>query len=125
MRNGTKYLRMASVLQILLGAASILLTHYLVGGDASVAGISAPDGLLYLMLAYGMGAFQIVAGIIGLMNANKKSLLAVILGVLLFLPQLAHFFSIKGNIGLILINIVALAIPYFYLHSAYKNFREK
>ena len=125
MRSGTKYLRVASIIQIILGAASILLTHYLVGnGDVSIAGISAPEALGALILAYGMAAFQILAGIIGLMMADKKSLFTVFLGILLFLPQLAHFFNIKGNIGMILVNIVALAIPYLYLHNAWKNFKE-
>ena len=125
MRSGTKNLRIASIIEIILGAASILLTHYLVGaGDAAVAGISAPTALGFLMLAYGMAAFQVFAGLIGLMMADKKSAVTVVLGILLFLPQLAHFFNIKGNIGVILLNVIALAIPYYYLHSAYKNFKE-
>ena len=125
MRSGTKYLRVASVIQIILGAASILLTHYLVGnGDVSIAGISAPEALGALILAYGMAVFQILAGLIGLMMADKKSLFTVFLGILLFLPQLVHFFNIKGNIGMILVNVVALAIPYLYLHNAWKNYRD-
>ena len=125
MRSGTKYLRVASVIQIILGAASMLLTHYLVGnGDASIAGISAPEALGALILAYGMAVFQILAGIIGLMAADKKSLFTVFLGILLFIPQLAHFCSIKGNIGMILVNVIALAIPYLYLHNAWKNYKD-
>ena len=48
----------------------------------------------------------------------------IILGALLFLPQLIHFINLKGNIPLIIINAVLLIIPYYYLHSAYKNFKQ-
>lgn len=44
MRSGTKYLRIASVIQIILGIASIALTYFLVGSltskDLVVAGIT-------------------------------------------------------------------------------------
>lgn len=124
MKSGTKNLRIASVLEIIMGAASLFLTHYLVGhGDATVAGISAPTALGLLVAAYGLAIFQILAGIFGLMMADKKSLLTVFFGVALFIPQLAHFFNMKGSIGMILANIVVLVIPYLYLNSAYKNFK--
>lgn len=123
MRTGTKNLRVASVLELVMGAASLFLTHYLVGnGDVSVAGISAPTALGLLIAAYGLAVFQILAGIFGLMMADKKSMLTVILGVILFIPQLAHFLNIKGSIGMIIANIVLLVIPYLYLNSACKNF---
>ena len=124
MRAGTKNLRIASVLEIIIGAASLFLTHYLVGhGDVTVAGISAPTALGLLAAAYGLAVFQILSGIFGLMMADKKSLLTVVLGVALFIPQLAHFLNIKGSIGMIIVNIVILVIPYLYLNSAYKNFK--
>ena len=124
MKSGTKNLRIASVLEIIMGAASLFLTHYLVGhGDVTVAGISAPTALGLLVAAYGLAGFQILSGIFGLMMANKKSLLTVVLGVVLFIPQLAHFFNVKGSIGMIIANIVILVIPYLYLNSAYKNFK--
>ena len=65
-----------------------------------------------------------LAGLLGLLLSKKKSLLTVILGVLLFVPQLIAFLHVKNDIALILVNAVLLAVPYYYLHNAYKNFKE-
>ena len=119
MRSGTKHLRIASAIQIILGLGGILLTYFLIGqGDISNSGISAEHALLTLILA-----FQILAGLFGLLLSKKKSLFTVILGVLLFIPQLITFIHVKNDIALIIINAILLAIPYYYLHNAYKNLK--
>lgn len=125
MRSGTKHLRIASVMQILLGAASLAATYFMIGaaGEAQLAGISAEAVLGVLVLTYASQAFQILAGICGLALAKKKSLFTVILGVLLFVPQLVVFIHVQHNIALILVNAVMLLIPYYYLHSAWKNYK--
>ena len=125
MRNGTKRLRISSTIQILLGTASIFITYFLIGeATASDINIDSEQALFVLFTAYGAAFFQILAGLLGLLLAKKKSLLTLILGALLFLPQLIHFINLKGNIPLIIINAVLLIIPYYYLHSAYKNFKQ-
>lgn len=125
MRNGTKGLRIASVIQILLGVASIFITYYLIGeATASDINMEGEQALFILLTTYGAAFFQILAGLLGLLLAKKKSLLTLILGVLLFLPQLIHFIKIQDNITLIIINAILLVIPYYYLHSAYKNFKQ-
>ena len=122
MRSGTKHLRIASVIQILLGAGSAVATYFLIGaGDVTVAGLDPEKALGILVLTYGGQAFQVLAG---LLLSKKKSLLTVILGVLLFVPQLIAFLHVKNDIALILVNAVLLAVPYYYLHNAYKNFKE-
>ena len=123
MRSGTKHLRIASLIQIVLGAAGLALTYLLVGAADSTAGVSGEEALLLLVLAYAGHIFQVIAGLLGLLLSNKKSLLTVILGVLLFIPQLATFLRVEGNIPLIIVNAVLLAIPYYSLHNAYKNFK--
>ena len=124
MRSGTKHLRIASAIQIILGLCSILLTYFLIGqGDISNSGISAEHALLTLILTYCGHAFQILAGLFGLLLSKKKSLFTVILGVLLFIPQLITFIHVKNDIALIIINAILLAIPYYYLHNAYKNLK--
>ena len=124
MRSGTKHLRIASALQIILGLGGILLTYFLIGqGDISNSGISAEHALLTLILTYCGHAFQILAGLFGLLLSKKKSLFTVILGVLLFIPQLITFIHVKNDIALIIINAILLAIPYYYLHNAYKNLK--
>ena len=125
MRSGTKHLRIASVIQILLGAGSAVATYFLIGaGDVTVAGLDPEKALGILVLTHGGQAFQVLAGLLGLLLSKKKSLLTVILGVLLFVPQLIAFLHVKNDIALILVNAVLLAVPYYYLHNAYKNFKE-
>lgn len=124
MRSGSKHLRIASVIQILLGVISIISTYFLIGeADIEATGISAEHALIILIATYCGAAFQVLAGIIGLLLSNKKSILTVLCGILLFIPQLITFLHVQDNIVMIIINIVFLAIPYFYLHNAYKNFK--
>ena len=124
MRSGTKHLRIASVLQIVLGVSSILLTYFLAGeADETTILVSGEEALWALVTAYAGGWFQVLVGLIGLALAKKKSILTVILGVILFTPQLLYFMHLDGNIGLIVFNIILLVIPYYYLHNAWKNFK--
>lgn len=46
-----------------------------------------------------------------------------ILGVILFVAQLWNFFQAGSEMVEIIINIVLLVIPYYYLHNAYKLFK--
>ena len=46
------------------------------------------------------------------------------LGFLLFIAQLAAFFQSGNGISEIVVNIILLAIPYYYLHNAYKNYKK-
>lgn len=123
MRSGTKHMRIASVIQIIVGIIGLFLTYFLIGaGDITVTGIEPNRALGILVLTYAGYIFQIFAGIVGLRLANKKSIITVILGILLFVPNLVFFLHLDG-IGLIVMNIVTLVIPYYYLHNAYKNYK--
>ena len=51
-------------------------------------------------------------------------MLTVVLGVLIFVAQLASFFQSGNGMAEIIINIVLLAIPYYYLHNAVKNYKD-
>lgn len=53
MRSGTKNLRIASIIQIIIGAASIAATYFLIGaGDVSVTGIEPEKALGILVATY-------------------------------------------------------------------------
>ena len=124
MRSGTKHLRIASIIQIIFGMISIVSTYFFIGeADITEINISAEHALILLIATYCGAAFQILAGIIGLLLANKKSVLTVLCGILLFIPQLITFLHLQGNVGMIIANIILLIIPYYYLHNAYKNFK--
>ena len=120
-----KKMRTVSLLEIIMGVTSVLLTYFLLSkGDAGTAGLSGEKAMDALIMAYGMAAFQIFAGIVGMIRAGKKSRFTVLLGILLFIPALAHFFNAQGRIAVIVLNAVFLAIPYLYMHTAYRSLKE-
>ena len=123
MRKGTKHLRIASIIKIIIGIIGILITYYLIG-EATID-IDAKKALEILILTYANYAFQIIAGLFGLILAKKKSLFTVLLGLLLFTSQLIQFIHTDNNILYIIINIVMLIFPYYYLHNAYLNFKKQ
>ena len=122
--SGTKGLRVTSIILILMGLASILLTYFLAHEvDASDITVSSLEALKSLILAYASAGFQVLVGLIGLILSKKRSIITVILGIILFIPQLLYFMHLDENFVLIGVNILLLVIPYYYLHSAYKNFK--
>ena len=122
--SGTKGLRVTSIILILMGLASILLTYFLAHEvDASDITVSSLEALKSLILAYASAGFQVLVGLIGLILSKKRSIITVILGIILFIPQLLYFMHLDENFVLICVNILLLVIPYYYLHSAYKNFK--
>ena len=124
MRSGTKGLRIASLLQIIFGVGYFFLARYLLGEDEVVLGdLSGEDALMTVLISYGGCAFQVIAGLLGLALANRKSLLTVILGIALFIPVLANFLQTQGNVVTIIVTAVTLIFPYLYLHAAWKNYK--
>ena len=129
-RRGCKHLRIASILVILLGVISILAVQLLLGASEAetAAGLSESalkSALAGIVAIYAMNIFKIIAGLIGLVMSNKKSLLTVILGGLLFIIQLAEFFQTGSSIAEIVINIILLVIPYYYFHNAVRNYKDQ
>lgn len=122
MNNTAKNLRIASVIQLVLGIFTLLLTQVLMK-NGTVTNMSAGDAMMNLMAVYAGAGLQIVAGLVGLLRAGKKSLFAFILGILLYLPQLWGLFSAKGELKTIIWHIIMLAIAYFYMHNAYQNYK--
>ena len=93
MRKGSKHLKIASILVILLGVISILAVQLLLGTSESAGNYS-------------------------------EDVLKGALGFLIFIAQLAAFFQSGNGISEIVVNIILLAIPYYYLHNAYKNYKD-
>ena len=129
-RKGCKHLRIASILVILLGVISILAVQLLLGASEAetAAGLSESalkSALAGIVAIYARNIFKIIARLIGLVMSNKKSLLTVILGGLLFIIQLAAFFQTGSSIAEIVINIILLVIPYYYFHNAVRNYKDQ
>ena len=124
MRSGTKMLRVASLLQIIFGVGYFFLARFLLGeGEVVLGDLSGEDALMTVLISYGGCAFQVIAGLLGLALANRKSLLTVILGIALFIPVLANFLQTQGDVVTIIITAVTLVFPYLYLHAAWKNYK--
>ena len=49
--------------------------------------MSGEDALMTVLISYGGCAFQVLAGLLGLALSNKKSIITVLLGILLFIPS--------------------------------------
>ena len=112
--------RFAGVPLISTGAACPLTVE--AAGD--LTGTSFEGALGGLIGLYALNGFKILAGVIGLILANKKSKLTVALGFLLFLAQLIDFTHVSGSIATIILNIILLIIPYLYFRSALKNYKD-
>lgn len=127
MRTGCKHLRIASILVIALGVISIIGIRMILGSNVAageLTGTQLEGALGGLVGLYAFNGFKILAGLIGLALSNKKSILTVILGIILFLCQLVPFLQSGNGTATIIVNIVLLVIPYYYLHNAYRNYKE-
>lgn len=127
-RRGSKHLRIAATLELLMGAALIAGTFLGIGADTEFGGLVGLDPSKVLFGVSGMyavNAFKVLTGLLGIALANKKSFLTVTCGFICFIMQLSAFFQ-SGNGGLeIAVNVVLLVIPYYYLHNAWLNFKDK
>lgn len=112
----------------MLGAALIAGTFLGIGVDTEFGGLVGLDPSKVLFGVSGMyavNAFKVLTGLLGIALANKKSFLTVACGFICFIMQLSAFFQ-SGNGGLeIAVNVVLLVIPYYYLHNAWLNFKDK
>lgn len=126
MLKGSKHLKIAGILEIVIGALMLLFTWMLVGaGDFSSVlneGM-ASNALLSIVILYGFHIFEIIVGLVGVACANKKSLLTLVLGAVLFVINLWEFFSYSNDIMQIVIHALTLVVPYYYLHNAYRNYK--
>ena len=127
-RRGSKHLRIAATLELMMGAALIAGTFLGIGADTEFGGLVGLDPSKVLFGVSGMyavNAFKVLTGLLGIALANKKSFLTVACGFICFIMQLSAFFQ-SGNGGLeIAVNVVLLVIPYYYLHNAWLNFKDK
>lgn len=125
MRKGSKHLRIAGFLEMVIGVVSIVLIRMLLteGGDA-VSDEAAKDALFGIVGLYVADGFKILAGLLGILLANKKSLLTVICGVVLFFAHLITFLQGGLDTTQIIIYALLMVIPYYYLHNAVRNYRD-
>ena len=115
--NRSDIMRISALFEIALGSASLIAARFWIG-TTNIVGrhVSHGDTTEAFALTYAFTLLQIAIGIIGVMNAEKGRMSTVIFGILAFIPQIAHFFHIKGS-------IIAFAVPVLYAFTAYKLFK--
>lgn len=125
-RLGKKYLLAGGALEIAAGIISIVLIRFLLHQDEKLVLFSnevAHDALWGLVYIYGVNAFKILAGVIALICANKKSMLSVVLGILLFFAHGFAFLAKEQTLAELITNLIMILPAYFYLSGAIKNLR--
>ncbi len=126
MSKNSKHLRIASIIQLLFGIGYVIFIQLMLEyGEINLDNIKEEEAFFALIIAYLTAFLSILAGVAGLVKSNKKSILTVIFGLILFIPQLINFINVKNDTLLIVVNIIALVIPYYYLHNAWKNYKLK
>lgn len=126
MSKNSKHLRIASIIQLLFGIGYVIFIQLMLEyGEINLDNIKEEEAFFALIIAYLTAFLSILAGVVGLVKSNKKSILTVIFGLILFIPQLINFINVKNDTLLIVVNIIALVIPYYYLHNAWKNYKLK
>ena len=124
--NRSDLMRISALFEIALGSASLIAARFWIG-TTNIVGrhVNHGDSTEAFALTYAFALLQIAIGIIGVMNAEKSTAVTFVFGILAFIPQIAHFFHIKGSIILVLMNLVAFAVPVLYTLTSYKLFRQK
>ncbi len=120
---GKRILVVMSILEILIGVGFIVFMAYLFDQGPVTLFTYQIESDIATYAIYGLGIFRILAGIIGLMFCNKKSLFTVILGILLVAAHCVNFGhgNILGAYG-IFATILILFVPIFYLFGAILNY---
>jgi len=135
---GKGFLKVTGILLIIFGALTVIIGLLAIAGsamigsgtvDMSAAGVDAgayDAGTIMLMSVFTvvMGIINLVAGIIGVANANKleKAQLCFIIGIVLIVLQLidAVYSTIVGELSIFGI-VVGLILPILFVIGANKN----
>ena len=126
---GYIYLKIAGVVEACLGIATIRLALVLLSNDPNglvdLTGINVANTLWSLVWLYGFSAFQVIAGLVGAIHANKthKAGVCIVLGILLIV---GHFITLStGNLSGVdatgIIQYTQIIIPVAYLIGAVVN----
>ncbi len=123
---GSKYLLVASIAELIIGAASLFMVWSLVGSGDFKAVVNeglAGSALLSIVVTYGYHIFEIFAGLIGLIRHNHRSIFTLIIAVILFLINLSEFYTAPGTMIDYVIHVLTLIFPGLYLTGAYMNMK--
>ncbi len=125
-KTGSKYLKAAGILEVIMGIATIALALFLLSKDTGFRIFSVKVGeeaLWSLILLYAFAGFCILAGILGIVNANsrKHSGLLMIMGIVLIIIQVFHVVTGDLSVASVVVDVILMAVPAYYFYGAYLN----
>lgn len=128
MKNAKK-IRVTSILFILSSVLSVVLMLTLLNNEEWRPQIIADAGTVLenVALMYGICGLELVAGIVGLLLANKSSKVTVFFGIATLIEHVVitvMMYTSGGNITTVIINAVFVLVPLFYLLGAIGNTKE-
>lgn len=124
---GSLCLKLAGVLEILAGAATIASMSWLLSQSPekiSMFGIDYSEATLWVaVVTFAIAIIQVIAGFIGVIFSSKleKGKVCMAFGILLILMHVFSFGHFDFKIGDILSNIYALIVPVLYYYGATLN----
>lgn len=127
---GAKLLKLAGILEIILGAASIGFTLWVMSQDLSKFNLVlmgakfSAESFMGIAIVYGISIIQIVAGVIGVAFANRpeKAKLHIALAAILVVLAIITIKDIS-TAGL-LDAVIPIIIPCIYMQGAVLNERK-
>lgn len=118
-----KTLKIASTLEIVLGALHLLSLMFLL--EKELLNVLTPLGK---GLLFGIDGLLILLGIIGLLKKQEKSLLAIILGILTVIFQVLQAFALMSsshNFIVVFLSCILLFVTIQYIGDNIKIYKGK
>lgn len=118
-----KTLKIASTLEIVLGTLHLLSLIFLLEKELLNALTPLGKGLLF-----GVDGLLILLGIIGLLSKQKKSLIAIILGIITIIVQMLQAFALMSsshNFIVVFLSCILLFVTIQYIGDNIKIYKKK
>lgn len=118
-----KTLKIASTLEIVLGTLHLLSLMFLLEKELLNALTPLGKGLLF-----GVDVLLILLGIIGLLSKQKKSLIAIILGIITIIVQMLQAFALMSsshNFIVVFLSCILLFVTIQYIGDNIKIYKKK
>lgn len=126
-KNGAVALRIAGVLEIIIGIISIMLTMWILKDGTEnqvVFGLNvAKEALLTLVAIYLLAGFRIISGFLAIIFSNKPkhSHFCLLLGCLLMIISITSMNKLDHSLDAVIFNYGLLLVPAIYIYGAVKN----
>lgn len=118
-----KTLKIASTLEVVLGTLHLLSLMFLLEKELLNALTPLGKGLLF-----GVDGLLILLGIIGLLAKQKKSLIAIILGIITIIVQMLQAFALMSsshNFIVVFLSCILLFVTIQYIGDNIKIYKKK